>query len=244
MRIIGGHDYYDTSMGLGHDPKVFFKRGDLKLANHELEGLGIFPARFSHRVMGIKTNKIRYRYRWGGDRDVVSKGYTHTFSFLTVIVCGKRYQGIRVASVKGIGTEKIYYIWALDKLYTWLEMNELKLSEARADWRETTLYKADDYFEPREVSQAILNLLIEKRWSILLHNGGNEWLIDQPVLKTVEFAKVIPPNILFQELDMWLGGRIGLPGNVMVEVSDEVRAAKHGMDKTSFRKPPSKKRLR
>jgi hypothetical protein len=42
---------------------------------------------------------------------------------------------------------------------------------------------------------------------------------------------------MFQEIDMWVGGRLASAGAEMIEIPDEVRLAKHGMDRTSFRRP-------
>ncbi len=69
------------------------------------------------------------------------------------------------------------------------------------------------------------------------------WTVNSDTLKDYDFVKVVDPVRAFQELSMWVGGVLPKPGNPMVQITDDkVKLAKHGMDATSFRTPPQKKR--
>jgi hypothetical protein len=63
-----------------------------------------------------------------------------------------------------------------------------------------------------------------------------EWDVNADTLGSVQFAKVFDPFQAYQEIEMYVGGVLSGRENSMATVSDEVRAQKHGMDKTSFRK--------
>lgn len=58
-----------------------------------------------------------------------------------------------------------------------------------------------------------------------------------PCLKKVEFQKVKPPQVAYQELSMFISGVLGQPTRPTVEIGDVDMAAKKGFDKWSFRKP-------
>jgi hypothetical protein len=59
-----------------------------------------------------------------------------------------------------------------------------------------------------------------------------------PVLRDLGFYRLRDSFTAFQEIAMYLGGVLRAGERPMVEIPDQVRAEKHGMDKTSFRRPP------
>lgn len=250
MRIIGGHDYYDSALGFGHDENVFYVRGQQTLSVKEARQCGILPSQLIGRFR--QANLKRERSSWNtASYDIKIKGVEYTFAYPTVIVCGKRYQGIRVCGYHCGTGDSVHYYWHLDKFTDWMSSLDIEykdpnyFSMLRSE-RFSERDLLDIYFDPEECSKSLMNLLAARKWTLLVHNPENfhhdrdntPWLIDQAVLKEVEFAKVLHPTIMFQEIDMWLSGRIGGHENMMVQISNDVRAAKHGMDKTSFRKPP------
>lgn len=54
-------------------------------------------------------------------------------------------------------------------------------------------------------------------------------------------ASLIPPQMAYQEISMWMGTHYHRDTREMIVLPDEVRAAKHGFDKKSFRKAPTKR---
>ena len=71
--------------------------------------------------------------------------------------------------------------------------------------------------------------------------GGGHWskkkqLVLNPVLKMLDFPKIMDPFTAHQEITMYLGDRLRLRDRPTIEIEDKYRIASHGMDKTSFRK--------
>jgi hypothetical protein len=246
MKIIGGRDYYDSALAYGHDEHTTFVRGGAFVADAEAKALGIEPAR---RVLELhpaagRRGPSRFHLEHDAFTEVTVRGMHHQLNFTTVIACGKRYQGLRVASwTDDPSRARVAYHWTAAQLHAWLAENAL--------WHET-VRRGDDldaWFGPAELPNAVLGNLIERGWTLLVNDpqgnwygGGHaSWKVDQPVLKEVELFRVVPPHLMFQEIDQWIGGRLSRAGAPMAQVSDEVRMAKHGMDKTSFRRPPRKR---
>lgn len=242
MRIIGGRDYYDSAMAYGHDTHTTYVRGSGLLHGSDAEDLGI--ERAEHVVSLLAPGRDRAEYLF----DVVNNAFTSAtlrgvhfqHNYTTVIACGWRRQGIRLAAWRhepGDGT--VQYAWSRSRLDAWAAEHGLRAAPLR------TTAELDAWFEPTPVSNAVLDAMIARRWTVLVHDpracwyesGHGAWEVDQPVLKEVEFFRAVPPNVMFQEIDMWVGGRLASGGAEMLEISDEVRLAKHGMDRTSFRKP-------
>lgn len=242
MRIVGGRDYYDSALAYGHDEHTTYVRGRQELPVPEAEAMGIQRAEVivDLHPAGGRGSRPMYYSEYRTFIDLTVRGVHHQLSCMTVIACGKRYQGIRIDrwAEEPAGGEPAYF-WSRARLEAWLAEHGL--------WCET-VRKGDDldaWFEPVELPARVQAAIIARGWTILVHDPGGSgyaggtalWRVDQPVLKQMEFFRVVPPNAMFQEIDMWVGGRLASPGAEMIAISDEVRLAKHGMDKTSFRKP-------
>lgn len=246
MRIVGGRDYYDSALAFGHDAHTTYVRGQEMLGVVEAEQLGISQADDLHFRPPAKGKKLlrRYHWRWGGEFGYGDRRYRP--DVVTVIACGKVYAGIRVLVAGAFDyriQEEVNFFWRADKLESWLEEHEL---EANLPPRIESLA---GYFQPKPLGKDALDAVVEQRWTLLVwdpvdhhHDGKAVWKVDQPCLKAVEFYRAVPPHLLFQEIDLWVGGVLPAPGRTTVEISDEVRAAKHGMDKTSFRRPKQAKK--
>lgn len=63
-----------------------------------------------------------------------------------------------------------------------------------------------------------------------------------PRLKPLGFARVKDPYSAFQEISSFLTGVLGRQAPETCEIGDDVRIAKHGFDKHSFRKRKKKKK--
>jgi hypothetical protein len=74
-----------------------------------------------------------------------------------------------------------------------------------------------------------------------VHNEHTEVYKD-PRLKDFDFARIVDPYTAFQEIAMMVGGVIPKGGPPIVEVSNESKIKKHGLDKWSFRRPPTKRK--
>lgn len=76
-----------------------------------------------------------------------------------------------------------------------------------------------------------------------IHNAEPSWVVDGDHLNRMEFYRAVPHLEAWQSLSQWISGVLPSAGRETIELSDTMKAAKHGMDKTSFRKPPQKKRV-
>jgi hypothetical protein len=66
------------------------------------------------------------------------------------------------------------------------------------------------------------------------------WRVNPANLRSMEFYKALDAFTAHQELSMWIGGVLSGLARPMVAITDDrVKAAKHGFDEWSFRKPPS-----
>jgi hypothetical protein len=258
MRIIGGRDYYDSALSYGHDPSLVFVRGETLLEAEEAARHGLFSSHLggllrAERDAAEPDGPRRHGHRWpgtAGTGTVRVRGTEYSLSFPTVIVAGRRYQGIRAEVgrlVRAAGVEpSVTYCWSEPQFSHWLRQHQLAFG-ADDDARRA-------YFKPASVPAPVRELVMERRWTILARDpcGGwcelsrawprAPWHVDRPVLRHVGFARAVPPHLLFQEIEMWLGGVLADAGKPLITVSDRDRAAKHGMDHTSFRRPPTKRR--
>jgi hypothetical protein len=238
MRIIGGHDYYDSAQAYGHDPKVVFVRSADTLPEKTFE--------MPHTdVFFVKPEKAK-KYFWRDKHQgiVVPTGKWR-FSEVFIIFCGKRYIGLKCEheptynlAKSGLAMhakEDTQVFWNKDEFEAWVKTitDLVPIIEDVSGWRnlENKLFTAED------VSREEYEFLVKRRISIAIYLPTTKlWGIDYAGLKDFQFYRVFSAVDAFQELDMWLSGALGLPGAPMVEVADDVRMAKHGMDKWSFRK--------
>lgn len=70
------------------------------------------------------------------------------------------------------------------------------------------------------------------------HNRASQ-LIRNPLLRKYEVYKLFPIPLLFQEIEMYLGG-LARPDSRIPKISDEDKISSHGFDKFSFRKDKAK----
>lgn len=233
MRIIGGHDYYDSALAYGHDETVVLVREkDKTIAGKVAAQHGLVQP----LPYGIENN---YRSEFTCETEPV-----------TVVLAGKIYTGIRIgvwpnSRPRSLTGERPYvmneYVWtkaALDEIMSTYGFNNTR---SYLYWTRARAEPLDRYFEPRMVSPEAYNYLVKERISILVsvreRNDETVWKVNPDCLKDIGFPRVMDPYTIFQELDMWVSGVLGMPANAMVEVSNDTKIHKHGFDKTSFRKP-------
>lgn len=70
-------------------------------------------------------------------------------------------------------------------------------------------------------------------------DGRSGWqAVLDPVLADLAFYRVKDAFAAFQDIAMYLGGVLRSPERPGAEIPDQVRAEKHGLDASSFRRPP------
>lgn len=252
MRIVGGNDYYDRARKCGHDTHTTYVRGRTELAHAEAIAIGIYPSRLLGRLAaadGAAFRRIEARHGI----------FDPEIDFLTVIACGRRYQGIRIMASVIVRPETEFYLWTSAGFKAWLTDHSLEWepaqSKAASAIREAPgthgLRDIDAYFAPRPLARDVLGTVIERRWTILSHaperwplRPETPWKVDQPSLGQLEFFRSVQHDQMHQEIDMWVGGTLPSRTSATAEVSDHIRLAKHGMDHTSFRRAKGEKKPR
>jgi hypothetical protein len=233
MRIIGGHDYYDTAQAFGHDPKIVFVRKADTLPKDTFNR----PHAEVYFVAPEKVKNHFYRHR---ARFLKTKTGTWLPAVKRVIFCGKMYTGLEMSFHPDAShlTEKkdTQVFWNKEDFEKWVATITDKLVPLVEDvigWRSYENF----LFRVKDLSISEYKFVIDNRISIAIYlSSEGKWGIDCAGLQDLQFYRVFSATDAFQELDMWMSGALGLPGAPMVEISDSDRMAKHGMDKWSFRK--------
>jgi transposase len=99
MRLIGGHDYYDSALALGRDPDLVFVRNkSAAIEPQDAEAFGIHQQAIpGMHLQDRRSGKIvpvgpAYRPRQQSTRVTLSA------TAIAAVVCGVRYQGIGLAA--------------------------------------------------------------------------------------------------------------------------------------------------
>lgn len=149
--------------------------------------------------------------------------------------------------------------WTIDQLVHTLQRHGLtaafdkkpRPSFFRADAERTVDIHA--WFDPAPLTGVQKEHCIESRVAVLTYDLGRDrgtlhqdnsrrWRLNGDDLKDLQFMKRMEPWTLFQELSMWIGGVLPRSANPIVQITDDqVKIAKHGFDKMSFRKCPAAK---
>lgn len=232
MRIIGGHDYYDSALAYGRDDDILFVRDNRQFMHKDtplewpVEEIFSYNGRYADRYCHVvnKTNR-----------------YTRA---LVLYICGVRYFGVEVYESFGSFRE---IFWTYDKLVDYATKHKLKIVD-RSKWSWRPQPSIEDLFNLKTTKEQ-LDWLIENR--VALAVGGYEnnefrdpkdrmvWYCNDAKthsLRSLQFQKVMDPFTLFQELSMFVGN-LPKDGPPMVQITDpDIKIAKHGFDKWSFRR--------
>jgi hypothetical protein len=234
MRIIGGHDYYDSAQAYGHDPNIVFVRDTTTLPKKTFD-------RPYADIYFVEPEKVK-NHSWKDRHKFIQlRTGKWTFDPVYIIFCGKRYIGLkcehepaRISENKFYVKEQTQVFWKKSELDAWSRLGDMvPIIKDVIGLRD----HKNHLFSIEDVTGHEYSFLIKERISIAIYMDFTEqWAINSIGLKDLQFFRLFSATDAFQELDMWMSGALGLPGNPMVEVSDRDRMFKHGMDKWSFRK--------
>lgn len=257
MRIIGGKDYYDSAIAYGIDPGVVFVRESRHLTNGQMDKIG----RYSGISLSLTHKDDAGRMPYYGSKRRVSTSMYDSYRQIdgvyykliehTVIFCGKLYQGVEIQEHKSFTPATVSFFWSLDKLKKWAEARDLVVGTATPYWNRKN--DNSDPFRVITVSESSVLALIEYNVSIAIDTGQRDssvsrgrtgwaeadsgWVANMTGLSNIGFQSALDPYTAFQELSMWVGGTLATNGpNTVTITDDKVKIAKHGFDKTSFRK--------
>jgi len=247
MKIISKFsDYYDIGLAYGIDKKLWFKR-NTQCINYVGEG--------TREPVFIKYNKNGSNFRM-------------TFLFNLIGFCGNIYPFVEVLVDEVIKKNKnisysniskdIYY--SLEEIDNFIQ-EDLKLIREKNEFQFFRYYvwnKIDfdklikNFFSKKYTSQKLLfkkekvpyfiikqNLVIDSRKKETY--GYSLKLL--PILKSYKFVKVFSPMKAFQEISMYLGA-LDLEEDNTIKIEDKYLAKSKGFDCYSFKKTPSKKKIK
>lgn len=228
MRIIGGKDYYDHAVYYNTDTSRIFKRGRA-LDNNLVE------------------DKILDKFLVEHINDTINGFH---FMSITVIMCGKIYNGLQVDYGDDLNTIS-EFIWSKDKFYKFIEKNNIVIPNGN-NWRHyynLTKNTIELMNWVRTSNKDNLDYLIKNEIIIAIRStnnyfGDKNWLINTEGLDKINFAAVLKPHEAYQEIDMFLGTILVNDADNMVQVSNETKIKKYGFDDFSFKNKihPSKPR--
>lgn len=257
MRVIGGKDYYDSAVAYGIDPGIVFVRNNQILTNGQMERIGRYngpSVALTHK--DDHGSKITYKIK----RRVANSPYDHSKNIdgtwyslrgHSVIFCGKVYTGLEVHEQPNGKASSVHFFWSLDRLQKWAASRNLIAGGVTSYWNRKN--NNEDPFNVVKIGEAQTQAMIDYNLAIVakvndevnLHHSKpgwaeaeSGWLGNCEGLGAIGFQSAIDPYTAFQELSMWVGGTLATNGPHTVTITDNnIKIAKHGFDKFSFRKP-------
>lgn len=263
MRIIGGHDYYDSGLAWGQDEKlIFLRKEENQFDSRNIEpAVGITESDFSGGLASPEKNEKEYSFYRAARRSIYTKTHRYTVNTAHVILCGVLYNGLQVTKTGNNHSPDVSYhwIWNVEALKSFAKAEGLNVNPGKArqkeDWHyingarksyTVQILPIEEWLRPKKLEGKVREYLIDNKITIAIKNPDNDfgrpeymtWDVNTATLKDVEFAKAVDPYTAFQEISMWIGGVIPQDGPKMVEITDNrVKIEKHGFHHpTSFRK--------
>lgn len=217
------HDYYDVAMRYGVDEDTSYVRNTIELqSNSELY----------KRILNHVKSKI----------DIGCLTYSK-FSYFCILFCGSMYFATKKYSLVS-QNERCFYDY--DSMASYYKHDEdvihfLETGNSNRrykHWFRTETLK--DVFNKFPLLKDPETIDIQQSTSpIITVNYSNIRNIEihiDPMLKPLEFYRVVDPFTAYQELFMFVSGVMGGTSPKMIQIQDKVRFEKHGFDsKISFR---------
>jgi hypothetical protein len=246
MRIIGGHDYYDSGLAFGQDDSVVFVRDGTEMFLHDLHLplIGKVPLILRTGEKKLYKNVLDWH----------TKSHSVDVRLVQVVFCGHYYSGVRVTRhrVGYYGAEpESEVFWDEKSLDQHLRAKcDAYIAEDNRKWHHSVFSGPEQKpFASYKLEGAALDAVIEKRVVLATRDIHTERLesgrddpkvrVNGDSLKAAQFFRVKDAWTAFQEISMFVGGVLPAEGNRMVSIADEsVRIHKAGFDpRTAFRNP-------
>lgn len=257
MRIIGGHDYYDTALAFGQDRDRVFQRN----TNGEKTAFEALPDTLKVFTKNIIEKRVHHGWWHGSSLSDKNDFRLEVYPF-AIVFAGSLYHGCMCSLSKGFMNNVTGIFYDPDAVISWLVENDYDietmdttalcrdfLTEKRRK-KKTPLERLRDNLDfigaDKPLHAEVIGCLIENNISILsVEPKGEERLthitvgINGSNMKEFQLYKVLDAFSAFQKLSEWTGGILSAAENNMIKLSDKELAKKHGYDKWSFRKMPS-----
>lgn len=215
MRIISNFkDYYDAVMKSGMDREVVYVR---------------------------ETKDIDLEENYGIDFGTKISGSYHEVEMMFLGYCGKIHKVIRV-SHDAWGPKYLFYDFQDFKNFMLLNKLANEYDFRISKWWANKYQKFDE-FDPNKLTE----LFHKHQTPLFLVTNTSVWrgkdrttMTLGPCLKDLEFYRVKDTHSAYQDIFQFVAGVLNSPENKMVKISDQDKIHKHGFDKWSFRKMPTK----
>jgi len=229
--ITKNKDYYDGVVGsVGMDKTIVYEREMVEITDNNK-----MPKIFQHKKYSW-DNKSPFL---GVCRADVNKKNTKKYNDVRGFIvgfCGKLYLGWRFYyKVEEYVYDHLEEVTKTDIIYGYENAKKF----LKADYWRSNL--GDDIKYVTNYNS--INLFREFKTPIFVydtHRKDDAFIIN-PMLKDHEFYKVVDAFTAFTELQMFIGGVLGVGEKEIVEIEDKYKIGQHGFDKWSFRKEPQKK---
>lgn len=251
MRIIYGHDYYDSALAWGQDDNIVFVRERERIVSYD--DLRDSPITSPLGILGIRSKKNRSVDLIGNDwKD--RTGVSHVAACCRVWVAGSQWNGLKISSTDNLGGITDQFIWAWSTLVKWLENHSVDIDPSIVSryWYapDRTVSVNCDWFGETPCNAAVISYMTAHGITIITNvredkrsSHSHAYRVNGDNLKDLEFYKACDAYSVFQKISQWQGGVLSGSGNPMVEITDNVvKAHKHGFDKWSFRRHPGDKK--
>lgn len=194
MRIIGGHDYYDSGLAFGQDSSILFLRnGNRRLSDEELQELLDLPRTIcSGRVVAPGNDhptNDRYKHflrcRHAFENIEVDR-VRHEFQVAHVILCGRLYNGLRIVVKEPYGFSReieTRWIWSVEALRHYASDYGFTVIEGRdgktQDWDfvrsvqvrvDITVQTLTQWFSPQRLPDSARSRMVEERLTMITYD--------------------------------------------------------------------------
>lgn len=255
MRIISKFkDYYDSAQGLGLDTSIVFRRLEEEiLCGEDYSDQRPVP----NHLQFLFNSPLTLNSQQFSDFSV-------SYAKVMVFFCGKVYRGIQVILTRkdsiGITFDVCRTFYTFGAFVHFLAVNKIPLPSftRRTFWnkndevdQEALRRYVNEFLTWKDSSSAIEELV--KARTVCLYAKGQHGdyrmgrerkVVNTAKLSDVDFFRVIPPTLAFQEIEMYLSGVLGDLEREVINISDKDRIHQHGFDDKSFRKAPTKRKVK
>lgn len=232
-------DYYDGVVGtMGIDKSLVFDRSTITIEEKNNDKNLVFPKEYFHsgwKSINPLTNLSSYNLKKDCEYD--------DFSSFIVGFCGQHYVGWKFYKDSKENsfdfTTEIVYDYNVVKERVKIESYRSNLSDSLTD---TLMYDPIEIFRRYHTPIFVWDEAVNPIRAQYRYGGGSKYtlgnstFIINPILQDYEFYKKFNSFQAFQEIQMFLGGVLGVNEKPMIVTDEKYKIAQHGFDKFSFRK--------
>lgn len=223
-------DYYDGVVGtMGIDKTIIYDREE-----KELEGINL--PRIFRQPKFINKKDINPFTNLGANW--VKKAYRNDikhYSYFVIGFCGKLYIGFKFFSNTYGNITSISTTYDFDMIKNIIEDKGF-YCDLNNDYNYILNYDPMDIFRELKTPIFVYDSDHNRTNIDLRIIRSNSKFIVNPLLKDYDFYKVFDSFQAFQEIQMFLGGVLGMGEKEIVQVADKYKIEQYGFDKHSFRK--------